>query len=319
MKAFDVANIALSLGAASALLSGCGGSQAYGSAPPAENAAARASRVAPAALKQLLYISDRKAATVNVYEYPSLKEAGKLTGFGEPAGECVDASGDVWITDSKKQQIVEYAQGGSSPIATLSDAAYEPNGCSIDPTTGDLAVANVKAVSGTGNLAIYKDAKGTAKLYDDPDIASYYFCSYDKNGTLTVDGDASDGAAKLANLAAGGTKLETLTPDQSLPSGGSLEWASTTLIIGQRHPDGHLPLKIFRFTIDGRDAKLKGSGPLNSNKSLQQFTLHGPTLITADEDDGAVYLYRYPKTGAPFNEIKGLNGPFGTALSIVTQ
>jgi hypothetical protein len=313
MKASSIAIIALSFCVSSALLAGCGGSQMYGNAPAPGSAARTGSRVSPA-IKQLLYISDYKAATVYFYDYPSLKEAGTLTGFGAPAGECSDSSGNVWITDSKKQEIVEYAHGGSSPITTLSDAGFEPYGCAIDPTTGNLAVTNLKSDSGKGNLAIYPGATGPPTLYTDPDIEFYYFCSYDKDGRLTVDG-ALGGVAVLADLPAGGSKLETLTIDKSFPGGGGLEWTGTTLIVGERRPKENY-LKIFRFTIEGKKATLKGSGPLNDNKSLEQFILRGPTLITTDKLSGTVYLYRYPKTGAPFKSITGLSEPFGAALSV---
>ena len=40
--------------------------------------------------KNYLYISDAGTNDVVVYRYPSGTEAGVLTGFDEPQGECVD-------------------------------------------------------------------------------------------------------------------------------------------------------------------------------------------------------------------------------------
>jgi hypothetical protein len=68
---------------------------------------------------QLLYISDYTASNVTVYRYPAGALVGTLTGFDAPQGECVDSSGNVWITNSGTSQLFEYAHGGTSPIATL--------------------------------------------------------------------------------------------------------------------------------------------------------------------------------------------------------
>jgi len=50
----------------------------------------------PAATGQeLLYVSDREARGVYIYQVSTNKLVGKLTGFGEPAGMCSDLSGNV--------------------------------------------------------------------------------------------------------------------------------------------------------------------------------------------------------------------------------
>jgi hypothetical protein len=52
--------------------------------------------------KDLLYISDSfpyGSNDVFVYSYPKGKLVGKLTGFNEPSGNCVDKAGNVFITN----------------------------------------------------------------------------------------------------------------------------------------------------------------------------------------------------------------------------
>ena len=41
-----------------------------------------------------------------------------------------------------ERKVSEYAHGGKKPIEDLSDPPYLPFGCSVDPPTGNLAVAN---------------------------------------------------------------------------------------------------------------------------------------------------------------------------------
>ena len=93
--------------------------------------------------KELLYVSNGDADEVDVYSYRSGKRVGALTGFVQPEGQCVDKRGNVWITNfGTKYQTgyaVEYAHGGSVPLKELQ--VYDPAiGCSVDPTSGNLAV-----------------------------------------------------------------------------------------------------------------------------------------------------------------------------------
>ena len=82
--------------------------------------------MSPAAAGPLLYVSDIGAEDVDVFSYPGGKQVGKLTGFSEPAGLCTDRKGDVFVVDSGSDRILEYAHGGTSPIATL--RAGRPSG-----------------------------------------------------------------------------------------------------------------------------------------------------------------------------------------------
>jgi hypothetical protein len=109
-------------------------------------------------VQYLLYTSDEATGTVNVYAHRSKGHlVGQLTGFQFPYGECLDASSNVYIADFASNDIVEYAHGGTTPINTIHDRYGFPIGCSVDPTTGDLAVANFEGVGKTcmGGIVIY--------------------------------------------------------------------------------------------------------------------------------------------------------------------
>jgi hypothetical protein len=101
----------------------------------------------------LLYITGG-TNEVYVFSYPDGKLVQTLTGLQNPNGECVDPSGDIYITQSTGD-IVEYAHGGGSPINTFY-AAYATYGCAVDPTTGNLAAATYHSVTvwlnGQGDL-----------------------------------------------------------------------------------------------------------------------------------------------------------------------
>src|SRR5580704_9380706 len=138
MKLAEFGGYALSICAA-ALLAGCGGSQ-----PPIGALGAMPSRpatISGGSSSALLYISSPSNGNVYFLTYPKGKLVGTLTGFQEPFGLCSDTAGNVFIPDSEAGDVVEYAHGGTSPIVTLNDVGYLPADCSVDPLTGNLAVA----------------------------------------------------------------------------------------------------------------------------------------------------------------------------------
>src|SRR5262249_50697935 len=113
----------------------------------------------PDAGKQwLLYVSDGSSGTVDVYNYRvrAGKLYGQITGFSAPYGQCVDKSGNVYIADLGSSKIYEFAHGGTTPIATATDDYGFPIGCSVDPTTGNVAVSNFNGPSyGPGGIDIF--------------------------------------------------------------------------------------------------------------------------------------------------------------------
>ncbi|HEX3368722.1 MAG TPA: hypothetical protein VHS56_04025, partial [Candidatus Cybelea sp.] len=68
----------------------------------------------------LLYVGDWATNDVDVYDYANGKQVGTLTGFSEPYGQCVDAKGDIYITNFGAGNAVEYAHGGSTVLNTYS-------------------------------------------------------------------------------------------------------------------------------------------------------------------------------------------------------
>ena len=137
----------------------------------------------------LLYITDSGSNTVLVYSYPALKLVGTLTGFTNPQGDCVDKARNVWIVNTEASQLLEYAHGGTTPIATLDDPNQYPVGCAFDSTTGELAVSNFYSTNGPpGSISIYKNASGSPTLYTPPNFAVVYYLGFDPKGTLYLDG-----------------------------------------------------------------------------------------------------------------------------------
>jgi hypothetical protein len=148
MQAQRLSRFALAISAA-ASLAGCGGSLppiGAGAVPQGraitQQAAHDKSWMLPEAKRDsLLYVSS-SYATVAVFSYPRGRQVGTLTGFGgsdSQVGLCADRSGNVWIPDYT-DTVREYAHGGSTPVAVVHDPNVNVEDCSVDPTTGNLAV-----------------------------------------------------------------------------------------------------------------------------------------------------------------------------------
>lgn len=243
-----------------AALAGCGGGSQSQLAPPASfqgladadmSGAAHAGLVAMrpdagrswmargTAATDLLYISNYANNTVAVYSYPQDKLVGKLTGFHEPDGICADKKGGVWIVNNQESQssedAVEYKHGGTKPIATVYDPAEIPVSCSVDPTTGNLAVTNISTYSsGPGSVALYTHAKGTAALYAVPKMVEVYFCGYDPKGNLFVDGVGTDGF-HFAELPKGKKTFTNITlKGGTVLYPGDVQWDGKYVAVGDQ-------------------------------------------------------------------------------------
>ena len=70
-----------------------------------------------------------------------------------------------------------------SPIKTLLDPDGIPLACSVDPTTGNLAVVNAFSSNSPGVLLIYRAASGSPTTYSDPHL-EFYNAGYDSKGNL---------------------------------------------------------------------------------------------------------------------------------------
>ncbi|MGC1987046.1 MAG: hypothetical protein WA668_16800 [Candidatus Cybelea sp.] len=173
---------ALSVGALVALLAGCGGSQPPIGAPGAmPQRAAVAAYAKKSTSGKLLYASETEESEVLVFSYPQGGLVETLTGFSEPPWFiCSDGAGNIFVptTDLKSPgHIYEFAHGGSQPIETLTDPGpgYATS-CSVDPTTGNLAVAN------QSNVAIYPEGQGIPTIYKTTDFGAED-CAYDDRAT----------------------------------------------------------------------------------------------------------------------------------------
>ncbi|MGB8910550.1 MAG: hypothetical protein WCC84_17530, partial [Candidatus Cybelea sp.] len=185
--------------------------------PVTEHPDHRASWVSPDVKKTraVLFASDAGTDDVYMYTMPGLELKGTRTGFDNPAGECNDSAGNVWVvSQGTSPKITELSHAGKILGKPLADPTGYPSSCAIDPTTGNLAVTNIGGFSSTaGDVLVYANAKGTPTVVSNPSTYSYYFDGYDDSGNLFADGRTQSGSFVLSECAAGcvGATMTTIS------------------------------------------------------------------------------------------------------------
>ncbi|HLY03351.1 MAG TPA: hypothetical protein VKR56_12765 [Candidatus Cybelea sp.] len=272
----------------------------------------------------LLSVTDANDNFVYLISLPSGKLIGRLTGFDQPTGDCSDASGDVFITDSQASEVLEYKHASKSAFNVVADHPNIPTGCSVDPTTGNLAVANCCGeTTHSGSFAIYKHAKGEPKYYRDPSMYVDWFCTYDGLGDLFVSGINSGYSFQIDELPAGSQKVEQLTLDPVIAGDVSpaILWDGTYLAI--ESPGSG---EIYQYAVGGSVAtlvhtiSLRGfsgvSGPFWVASKGGTQTLYA---TVSNNSISSVGILRYPRGGKAIEDLYDVVEPFAVTLSLAQK
>jgi len=328
MKGFGLGRRWVPALTAASILAGCGASSPLAMPPlTARSAVAHSGNVRRSWMLRdaerinLMYVADTKNNEVNVYTYPAGKVVGTLTGFEGLAFMCADAAGNVFIPNYGREQVLEYAHGGTKPIATLKDRRGRPYSCSIDPKTGNLAVANFSINSSkTGNVVIYRHAKGAPQSYSLQENASLYFCTYDKAGNLFIEGisSPSDGAqATIWEMLSGKPYFGPVTL-QSVPAyPNGLQWDGTYLAVGTGTIAGPSSgdTFIYRMQVTHYVAKTIGTTRLPEDGPPANFFIDGSSIVVSGgEMQPKIDFFPYPAGGAPTKTLTQTS-PYGVVLS----
>ncbi len=294
----------LGIVAAAGILAGCGGggtepafapagANLYGGARSAQRPAASPN----ARQRELLYVAG--TADVDMYDLPSGKLFKSLTGIGGAAGMCSDGS-RVAITLTEESEALVYKAAATKPLTTLSDAGEYPSSCSIEKTTGDIAVSNIISTSdGEGSVAVYAHGTGTPTAYTCSSLYRYYFLGYDDKGNLFVDGESSSYAFGFCELPAGSSTLEDITLNQSIGFPGQVQYDGTYLTVEDQDSD-----TIYRFAISGSSGTEKGSVVLDGvSDAVGSWIENGRVYSGGAGSEAGVHVWKYPDGGEPIATI----------------
>lgn len=275
--------------------------------------------------QDLIYVADPTDGFMRVYSLNRRRLVGLLYQSNEPNGLCVDAANDIFVTGLGGGSIYEYAHGVKKPETKLVPPASRSMSCSVDPTTGNLAVTAFESDSGAaGNVAIYPKAQGSPTIYKDPAFYEYFFCGYDGAGNLFVDGLAPSGTGGgfvFAELRKGSNAFTNITLTPTINQPGQVQWDGTYVAVGDT-----TTTNIYRFAILGSTGTLQGTTSLEGATTINDFTIHAPDVLVSNAyqvhsgDYTDALFYAYPAGGKVRKEVA--NGKYsmeGVAVSLHTD
>jgi hypothetical protein len=327
VRVWDFSRCLFGISAAAAMLAGCGGSQApiraLGALPqspaiPKMRAASSSSHVPGAHehfIEALFYaFGDGKLAIFNVSvgARPKLRTL-VSTPYAHLHGACSDSSGHVFVTQSgtsSSGEVIEFAHGGTSAVATLSDTGTAM-ACAYDRSTGNLAVANsydADAPGGPGSdIAVYTGETGTPTLYADP-LGTIPSCTYDLSGNLFIGGLRSHGYFVLVELPRGSSVVKAITIDGKI--GGEyrredVQWHDGTLFTTSVDSRPDHGTHVFVMSISGSTATVVGTIKLHTVNPREKaarpwMALFGPYAVATDRIGVSVWRIPLHCTGICF-------------------
>ncbi|MFY9710030.1 MAG: hypothetical protein WAK88_07650 [Candidatus Cybelea sp.] len=231
---------------------------------------------------------------------------------------CTDSGGNVYITSTLTPAVVEYAHGASSPSAIFyedPEKGSQPDGCSVDPTTGNLAVAN-----GVGNLVgIFSDPSDEGTYYTISGMSVARFCGYDDKGNLFIDGPHTPAGKGfvLAELRTGGKALKKIVLDKRIESPGAVAWDGSYVTVAGINAASST---LYRLRIHGAYATVVGTTPLGGEKTVAQSVIFDSKVIAPYAVKGAyrkqVGIWSYPRGGKVTQLVQRAGNSFyGLAIS----
>ena len=279
------------LGIALSALAGCAEHSNLPVAAAPEPATATQHRAAqawmlPEAKSEDLIYASRGCGGSCVISYPAMKLVGTIPSSGEPP--CTDAQGNIFIPSD--YQVVEYAHGGTQPIAKLSVPSELVGGCAVDPTTNDLAVI------APGEVFIYPDEQGTPTT-----VSSHIdseFGGYDAKGDLFVDGINGQNYG-FAELPKGASDFIVLSISDSVGRPGAVQWDGKYIT----YENTEHYVTISQLTVTGSSAAIAGTTRFSIPHSSANSWIYKAKVLMPYNNRGefakTVGLFAYPKGGKP--------------------
>lgn len=254
-----------------------------------------------------------QSSGICIYAFPSGKYMGWVEHYAgsQAIALCSDSGGNVYVTSilagGRGSAVLVYGHAGNGPTALLRDRNYLPNGCAVDPVSGDLAVANAAVGRAAGNVAIFQKASGKPKFYRAGGVSTYLFCGYGEKGDLFISGASKSGAVAVAKLAKGASEFVKVTFDKKLSVAGPIQWDGERMAFGYGDTRGEL---IYRTDVSGEKgtvvATTRLAPPDARHAYVGPFWIAGKRIVATFKAPGRypVAFWRYPEGGAPTKVIR---------------
>lgn len=251
---------------------------------------------------RLLYVSDSNNSIVQVYNYPEGTQkppAGTLTGLNHPHGMCIDHSHNIYITNQEGFSVFKYAAGATQPSATYSLGTELPGGCSVDPTTGNLAVSSgIGSHRQYGAVTICTGPAHCRTFQHPASLVNPAFISYTDSGDLYVNGFTAIDFG-MAYLAKGSRAWQVVNYSGPKGAPGGVQWVGTHLVMSL---ETEYPALLHLCSVSGPNVDCSGKAvELDKITQMEQFFVlqNNRAVVAADVYNDAVDTWAYPAGGNP--------------------
>jgi hypothetical protein len=297
-----------------AILSACGMSQTEGTLSNTLPSAAHALNRSSSSSGDLIYAIS--GGSLDVYTFPGGSFV-TLAPMKPLIAICSDEQGNVFVTGAVGSvgEIREFAHGSTTVEQYLQFAGY-PGSCSVDPTTGNLAVTN-NTSGDSGDVGIYQGAQGYATYYTASNLSHYNACAYDDQGNLFIDGENSSGEV-LDVLPAGSGGFTAITLSKPLKGTyGNLEWIGSYLALGIAHTPP-VSVTIYHIKVSGSQGTVIGETKAKA-KRAQHWWVQGDYLLAPiNHSNSEIGFWRYPNGGKPKYVVDAGVTLIGLTVSVAT-
>ena len=242
----------------------------------------------------LLYVADTGGSgNYDIYNYKSQAghQFGALHpgsfGFTMPTGSCEDTAGNVYIVDAGTGLLWQFPHGSTSGTSVAITSAMMPLGCSVDPSTGNIAVSNF----GNSTMNIFQGGFSGTQVLSTALEPYMWSPGYDPSGNLFVESEqGAFTSIELEELPAGSNNWRVISlPNQACGNPfcfpDSVQWDGTYLEAGDQNfgsTNNTTPTDImgaFRISVSG-----------SSGTEISSATYEGNCATTAPTAD-ALQIY----------------------------
>lgn len=253
----------------------------------------------------LIYVTTTKA--VEMVSYPQGKIVGSIPWYTLSDAICSDPnSGNVFIPEGGA--IYKYAHGGTSPIATLSlpSGYYESQGCTVDPTTGNVAATLYR--TNQSAVAVYPGGQGPPTMHSDNHVSIFSRPTYDDAGDLYITCNTAHGGVRIAELPAGKSQFTLIKVTNAREGVTKIQWDGTYLAIATTTSSGGAAID--QLQINGKTAERVNTIVLNGGDRLnfwiQSGSVFGQYYKTLKNNNQSIAEWPYPAGGSPTAKFFGL-------------
>jgi len=253
--------------------------------------------------KDYEYIFNYYGTYGSIFDYPKgTSMVGQINGGGGQG--CTNAlygygKKIIWNAGRTNDLISEY-RVPKKLIKTLYLPYTFTSSCAMN-AAGDLAVGVLlgNSYGRGGQVAIFKGAKGKAKVYQTP-LYKEYFDGYDSSGNLFADGTGSNYGFMLVELPKGSSSFVTISTSNSVQFPGSVQWDGTYLTVFDQ-----LANATYQYAVSGTTATLKNTVTYSGSSDCAQTWIVKGLIYCADAGNNDGEVFKYPAGGSAVATFSG--------------